>query len=195
MADPGVKKGLSLMQESFVLPKRHKVEIALHDPIWAQRAIAEARRFAEVLGPNLWRVEHFGSTSVPGLGAKPIIDLMPLVHDLERLIQERKQVETLGYLWHGEYGIEGRRLCTLTDAVGTRLVNVHFFQADSPQIERHLAFRDYLRAHPDVARDYEEEKRRAAALHPDDGNAYNEEKWEWVARTEANALAWMQGRA
>ena len=63
---------------------------------------------------------------------------------------------------HGEFGISGRRYCTLSDEAGARIVQLHFFSADSPEVQRHIAFRDYLRAHPDVAKAYENEKRRAA---------------------------------
>jgi GrpB-like predicted nucleotidyltransferase (UPF0157 family) len=180
------------MPEPFVLPSPHSVVIKPYDPLWPSRAVKEGMRLAGVLGANLCKVEHIGSTSVPGLAAKPIIDLMPLVSNLTLLDRDHAMVESLEYRWHGEYGIEGRRFCTLTNGNGERLVNVHFFQSDSPQIERHLAFRDYLRAQPEVARQYEAEKRRAAALHPGDGNAYNEEKWGWVAQTEREALKWFE---
>ena len=66
----------------------------------------------------------------------------------------------------------------------------HFFSADSPEVERHIAFRDYLRAHPATARAYEKEKRRARELHPEDSHAYTDEKAAWVRATEARALAW-----
>ena len=69
-------------------------------------------------------------------------------------------------------------------------MQLHFFSADSPQFERHIAFRDYLRAHPDVAGAYEKEKRRARDLHPDDSHAYTDEKDAWIRATEAKALAW-----
>lgn len=165
------------------------VILAPYDPEWPRMA----RRHAEslqVLGPCLATVHHIGSTSVPGLVAKPIIDLMPLVTSLAALDRERPRVEALGYEWRGEFGISGRRYCTLTDASGTRIVQLHFFQAESPEAERHIAFRDYLRAHPDVARAYEQEKRRARDLHPGDAQAYSGEKDAWIRATEAKALAW-----
>jgi GrpB-like predicted nucleotidyltransferase (UPF0157 family) len=182
------------MLESFALPIPNPLVIVPYDVSWPQRAADEAVRLSEALGTNLIKVEHIGSTSVPGLAAKPIIDLMPLVGDLAQLERDRALFESLGYRWHGEYGIEGRRFCTLSNAAGERLVNVHCFQADSPQIERHLAFRDYLRSHPGVALEYEKEKRRAAELHPRDVNAYNDEKCQWVLRTEAEALAWLRAK-
>jgi hypothetical protein len=115
---------------------------------------------------------------------------MPLVADLEELDQKRPQIERLGYGWHGEYGIAGRRYCTLCNGAGIRIVQLHFFAADSPQVLRHIAFRDYLRAHPQTARAYEVEKRRARDLHSNDSRAYTDEKAAWIKETEAKALIW-----
>lgn len=181
------------MSESLDLPIPHAVSIKPYDPTWPRRAAEESTRLAGVLGPILHKVEHIGSTSVPGLAAKPIIDLMPLVMDLGLLDRARTQVESLGYRWHGEYGIEGRRFCTVSNDSGERLLNVHCFVSNSSQVARHLAFRDYLRAHPDVALDYEKVKRQAAELHPHDVNAYNDEKSQWVLRVEAEAIQWHAG--
>jgi GrpB-like predicted nucleotidyltransferase (UPF0157 family) len=166
------------------------VVLAAYDPGWPRMAARHAKRL-RTLGPILATVHHIGSTSVPGLAAKPIIDLMPLVTALADLDRERGRIEALGYRWHGELGIPGRRYCTLADAAGTRIVQLHFFSADSPQVQRHLAFRDYLRAHPDMAGAYEREKRRARDLHPDDSHAYTDEKDAWIRKTEATALAWL----
>jgi len=156
-----------------------------------------AARFAErlrVLGPALVTVHHIGSTAVPGLVAKPIIDLMPLVTDLADLDRERWRVETLGYVWHGEFGMLGRRYCTLCNEAGIRIVQLHFFKADSPHAKRLIAFRNYLRTHPEEASAYETEKRRARNLHPNDSHAYNDEKAAWIQKTEATALIWLAGR-
>lgn len=171
------------------MPAPIPVVLAPYNPEWPRMAARHAERL-RVLGATLVAVHHIGSTSVPGLAAKPIIDLMPLVTDLADLDRERRRVEALGYDWHGELGISGRRYCTLADAAGARIVQLHFFSADSPQVERHIAFRDYLRAHPDAASAYEKEKRRARDLHPDDSHAYTDEKNAWIRATETKALAW-----
>ena len=152
-----------------------------------------AAQYAEdlrTLEPILVTVHHIGSTSVPGLAAKPIIDLMPVVIDLGDLDREHARIESLGYGWHGEFGIRGRRYCTLSNENGLRLAQLHFFQEESPQIERHLAFRDYLRAHPETAAAYEKEKRRARDLHPNDSHAYTDQKAMWIQNVEAKALQW-----
>ena len=175
------------------MPEAFPVILAAYNPDWPQMAARHAERL-RVLGPALVTVHHIGSTAVPGLAAKPIIDLMPLVTDLAGLDRERSRVEALGYKWHGELGIPERRYCTLNDVNGTRIVQLHFFEADSSQVKRHIAFRDYLRAHPETAGAYETEKRRARDLHPNDPNAYCDEKAGWIKKTEALALVWFAGQ-
>jgi GrpB-like predicted nucleotidyltransferase (UPF0157 family) len=172
-----------------VMPPPIPVVLAAYNPDWPLLADFHRTKL-RVLGPVLVVVHHIGSTAVPGLAAKPIIDLMPLVRDLDDLDMERARVETLGYAWHGAYGIPGRRYCTLCDEAGNRVVQLHLFQADSPHAVRHIAFRDYLRAHPDAACAYEAEKRRARDLFPDDSHSYGDEKSAWIKKTEAAALTW-----
>jgi GrpB-like predicted nucleotidyltransferase (UPF0157 family) len=171
------------------MPPPIPVVLFAYNPDWPRMAAAYAERL-QVLGPTLVTVHHIGSTSVPGLAAKPIIDLMPVVTSLADLDRERPRVEALGYNWYGELGISGRRYCTLSDKAGNRIVQLHCFSADSPEVERHIAFRDYLRAHPDSANAYEKEKRRARDLHPYDSHAYTDEKTAWIRDTELKALVW-----
>ena len=175
------------------MPPPIPVVLVTYDPKWPKAANRLSVRL-RALGPLLVAVHHIGSTAVPGLCAKPIVDLMPVVISLVALDQERGMLEKLGFEWHGEFGIQGRRYCTLNYADGVRIAQLHFFLADSPHIQRHLAFRDYLRAHPSLAADYEKEKKRARDLHPNDSHAYSEEKAAWVKNTEANALRWSLGR-
>jgi GrpB-like predicted nucleotidyltransferase (UPF0157 family) len=165
------------------------VILAAYNPDWPRTAATYAKRL-RVLGSNLVAVHHIGSTSVPGLIAKPIIDLIPVVDSLASLDEQRQHIEALGYQWHGEFGISGRRYCTLTDEAGVRVVQLHFFKEDSPHVERHIAFRDYLRAHPDEANSYAIEKRRARNLHPANSHAYTDEKDKWVRAAETRALIW-----
>ncbi len=171
------------------MPPPIPVFLAEYNPEWPKIAAKHAERL-RALGPILVTVHHIGSTAVPGLGAKPIIDLMPLVTVLADLDRLRYRVQALGYNWHGELGISERRYCTFSDETGSRVAQLHFFEANSSHVERHIAFRDYLRAHLHVAREYENEKRRARKLYPDDSHAYTDEKAAWIQATEARALLW-----
>jgi GrpB-like predicted nucleotidyltransferase (UPF0157 family) len=165
------------------------VVIVEHDLQWT----VKAARFScdlRALSSVVLDVHHIGSTSVLGLAAKPIIDLMPTVSNLTKFDELQLRVEALGYVYHGEFGMAGRRYCTLSNGAGNRLVQLHCFEENSPHIQRHLAFRDYLRAHPAVAKRYENEKHRAALLHADNSHAYSDEKSAWIRSVELDALAW-----
>jgi len=173
-------------------PERLPVELMPHRAEWAQMARDEAARLRDAIGKSIAiEVHHIGSTSIPGIHAKPTIDLMPLVTSLSTLDTREAAVCALGYDWRGEFGIPGRRFLTrMSDDRRKRLFNVHCFEASMPDVDRHLAFRDYMRAHPDRAKAYEAEKFRARDLHPGDALAYSQEKGAWLVAAEREALAW-----
>ena len=172
-------------------PETIPVELVADRPEWAAIAESEAARLKAALGNVLVRVHHIGSTAIPGIMAKPIVDLIPVVTDIAALDAAEQKIRKLGYSWYGEYGLEGRRFCTLTDReTGKRTVQLHCYAVGDASIPRHLAFRDYLRAHPKIAKEYEAEKIRAAARAPHDTNAYNDEKNDWIKRVERQALDW-----
>ncbi len=177
------------------MPSPIPVELHSHDPTWAECASAEATRWKDAIGPSLVVVHHIGSTAIPGIVAKPIIDLMPIFTDLAAADTARPIIEQLGYAWWGEYGLTDRRYCTFSDEnTGRRRMQAHCYAADSPAIERHLAFRDYLRSNPALARTYAEEKQRCCNLHPLDSHAYTDCKSDWIRRTEVEAVKWYTAR-
>src|SRR5688572_16585615 len=88
-----------------------RFELLHHDPEWALIAEREAIRIERALGDSLLQIEHIGSTSIPGIRAKPIIDLMPIVTSFTALDCQRDLLESLGYEWRGEFGFPGRRYC------------------------------------------------------------------------------------
>ena len=166
-----------------------------HSKHWAHLAEAEIARLTDLSAGAFSAIHHIGSTSIPGIVAKPIVDLLAEAFSLEVLDAAEPRFTDAGYLWLGEFGIAGRRYLRRDAPVsGERLVHLHAFAAGSDEIARHLAFRDYLRAHPDVASAYEAEKRRAAALHPLDSWAYTDEKEAWIKATERRALKWWRAR-
>lgn len=164
------------------------VHLVDYDPRWQQLA-AIYMRLLDPVGDVLVARHHIGSTAVPGLLSKPVIDIMPIATNLDALDARRGEVEALGLGWHGEFGVDGRRFCTLADDAGLRLANFHFYARGSPHARRHLAFRDYLRTHPKIAAEYSREKLRSQAIYPDNSVAYSGEKGAWIRTVEAAALA------
>jgi len=167
------------------------VELVPHRDEWAALAKAESAKIAGILGDNLIIAHHVGSTAIPNIMAKPIVDLMPMVKDIAKVDAKERTFHDLGYRWHGEFGLKGRRFCTKADPKsGKRIFQLHIFQEPNESAHRILAFRDYMRAHPLAAKAYEMEKIRAATLQPTDTTKYNAEKNDWIKRAEADALAW-----
>jgi len=171
------------------MPPPIRVELLPHDPSWAGRARDESVLLHAALGDTVLAVHHVGSTAIPGIHAKPILDLMPVVRTLPALDARRGALEALGYAWWGELGLPGRRYCSKDDPhTGRRRVQLHAYAEGAQDIARHLAFRDFLRRHPDVAAEYDREKLRCQCLHPLDSHAYGDCKSAWIREVEARAL-------
>jgi GrpB-like predicted nucleotidyltransferase (UPF0157 family) len=167
-----------------------KVRVVPPDPGWPAEFAAEAGRVRAALGGMTAAVHHIGSTAVPGLWAKPIIDLLLEVEALEALDARAPALTGLGYEALGEFGIPGRRYFRKNSAAGVRTHQIHAFARGGAEGERHLAFRDYLIAHPEVARAYGRLKQRLAAAHPDDLEAYMDGKDPFIKEHEAKAVRW-----
>jgi len=179
-----------------VEPERLPVELVPHRAEWAAMARAEALRLENAIGGGIAiEIHHIGSTSIPGIHAKPTIDLMPLVTSLGALDTRERALCALGYEWRGEFGIPGRRFLTMmAGEPRKRLFNVHCFESAMPDVDRHLAFRDYMRNFPDRAKAYEAEKFRARDAQPHDTLAYSQEKGPWIVAAEREALIWYRSR-
>lgn len=165
------------------------VVVLPYNPAWPGAFAKEAASLRHALGDLIGALDHIGSTSVPGLAAKPIIDMLLEVPELGALDRGSRVVEALGYEVMGAYGIEGRRYFRKTDAQGVRTHQIHAFQSGSLRLLRHLAFRDYLRAHPVVAAEYGAHKVTLAAACAN-AQAYMDGKDAFVKLVEADALAW-----
>lgn len=173
--------------EPILRGQGRKVEVVPYDPAWPRLFEAEAASLTALLGEELVSIHHIGSTSVPGLAAKPIIDMLPVVRDIERIDDLNDVLLATGYVPKGENGIPGRRFFT-KDVAGARRVHVHAFAAGHPEIARHLDFVAYLRAHPADAHAYADLKAELARRFPNDTAGYTDAKSEFIRTIDARAL-------
>ena len=158
-----------------------------HDPNWRQEFENEAKRIADALESNVMDVHHIGSTAIPDIYAKPVVDILLVVSSHADLDAKKAAMEALGYEAFGEFGIPTRRYFRKDNAEGDRTHQVHAFEAGSPQIARHLAFRDHMIAHPEAAQEYSGLKQKLAAEHPDDIEAYMDGKDTFIQEIDRRA--------
>lgn len=151
--------------------------LAAPHPKWGQAFEDEASRIRAAVGADVLAVEHYGSTSVPGLSAKPIIDLLIGVADLSVADRHAQAMIALGYDDAGNGGVEGHRIFG-KGAARTHLA--HFVVHDGPEWIATLRFRDMLRADAGLRAAYEELKIRLVTEHPTDRAAYTAGKSKFI---------------
>ena len=171
-----------------------QIVVTAYDPDWPKRFERERDLLTAVLHDELAAVHHIGSTAVSNLWAKPIIDLLAEAYEIDRIDGCNDAMVAAGYLPKGENGLPGRRFF-LRGTEEQRLAHVHIFQVGHPDIMRHLALRDYLRAHPAARQEYGAMKRALAGRYPTDADGYVAGKDALVKALERQALSWCTARA
>jgi GrpB-like predicted nucleotidyltransferase (UPF0157 family) len=168
------------------------LEIVPADPAWHALFASEAARLQRALGPLALRIDHVGSTSVPGLAAKPVIDIQISVAQLDALEPLCRALAPLGY-HHLSHPHDAHYPCFHRPAAWPHSHHIHFCTPGSMEERRHLALPSYLRAHPEVARAYAEEKLRLAprfdAASTGSRNAYADAKGAFLEPVIQRALA------
>jgi len=157
-----------------------------YDPDWGHSYEALRHNLSALLGRRAIDIQHVGSTSIRGVAAKPILDVDVLI-DRRAWSAVLELLCSAGYEHQGDLGIAGREAF----AAPPTAIAHHLYVCISgtPEWNRHLRFRDYLRLHPDVAADYVRLKRRLAVTHRDDRAAYTAAKSEFVEQVLAAAEA------
>ncbi|HEY0071225.1 MAG TPA: GrpB family protein [Chloroflexia bacterium] len=166
------------------------IELHPHNPEWAAYFDEGKQVLSAVLGEYALDMQHVGSTSIPGIKAKPVVDIDVAIEHYPLPDEVLAAVEALGYTYWGEFGIPHRHLFSRRD--GPVGYNVHINELANDEFQRHVLFRDYMRAHPDAAREYEALKLELAARH-DVVNLYAGDKSEFVQGILAKARLWQQG--
>ncbi|APQ95415.1 GrpB family protein [Clostridium botulinum] len=164
-----------------------KIQVVHYNPKWEKMFYDEASKIRDIIKEKEVAVIHIGSTSVPDLKAKPIIDILLVVQDINSLDKNIKEFNKLGYEAMGEFGLPGRRY--FRKGGDNRTHQIHAYQFDNiSEIQRHISFRNYLRKHRDIAEEYGDIKESLAKKYPNDTNGYCDGKDLFVKKVEAKAL-------
>ena len=169
------------------------IRVVPHEPHWARLFAEEAELLRAVFGDQLVAIHHIGSTAIPSTSAKPIIDILMEVRDIDKVDGFNGSMRRLGYEPKGEFGIPGRRYFRRGSS-RARTHHVHAFQTGHPEVERHLAFRDYLIAHPPQAQAYGRLKEMLAQQCAKDRESYTNLKSGFIEEMDRRARAWRDPR-
>lgn len=138
------------------------IELSEYNPEWSIMFTNVATEIKSILQENCLEIHHIGSTAIPSIYAKPIIDVLPIVKNISLVDSLNHKFEALGYVCMGEYGILGRRFYWKSKIKRTH--NIHLFEQESPEILRHTSFKDFMLAHDDYAQAYSLIKRGLAEV-------------------------------
>ena len=171
--------------------QENKLEVVPYDPGWPAAFEAEAIRLRTALGALALRIDHNGSTSIPGLGAKPIIDIQVSVATLQPIAAYGERLQAIGYV-HVPHPDDSFCPFFHRPSRWPHTHHVHLVQAGGAEERRTLAFRDYLREHPDAAREYEQLKRdlamQLAPIDRESRETYARAKTDFIEQIVAMAL-------
>ena len=158
---------------------RHVVVLP-YDEAWERDFEKISSEIMDALGNLALRIEHVGSTAVPGLSAKPIIDIDVVIKDRSELDTVISALSRTGYTHRGDLGITGREAFSYEGKEHLQKHHLYVCAQDSAELKRHTAFRDYLRSHPDAVREYSRIKEEGARLYPYDIDKYIEHKSPFI---------------
>ena len=160
---------------------KHVVELPYHKH-WARDFCEIKSEIQEALDQLALAIEHVGSTSVHGLSSKPIIDIDVVIKDYSMLDAVISALERIDYHHEGNLGIAGREAFKYEGKTYLRKHNLYVCPRDSEELKRHIAFREYLRSHPEAVCEYSRIKEEGAALYPFDIEKYIEHKSPFIEK-------------
>lgn len=162
--------------------RRKKIIVLPYNPAWKDAFEEIKGEIEAALGDLILGVEHVGSTSVEGLSAKPCIDVDVVIADYSVFAEVVRRLEAIGYSHEGDLGIRDREAFRYSDKPHLLAHHLYVCPRDSRELHRHITFRDFLRSHPEAAKQYGQVKERAAQLFPEDMDQYIAYKSPCIAR-------------
>lgn len=175
--------------------KKRKYAFLEYQPEWVDE-FEELKVFLQgVFGESALSIEHIGSTSIPGMAAKPVIDVLVTVEDIAGLSEDHKAaMGRSGYVGAAEYIAPHTYIFWKEDEQGAKTCNIHICEKGAPKEKQFIAKRDYFRAHPEIAQEYSDLKRQNNQKFPNDYPAYREAKAPFLQEIEQEAYTWWENR-
>ncbi len=168
------------------------VEVVPYDKIWPAMFLEEKEKIRGILNDEVLGIHHIGSTAIPGMDSKPTIDILVVVRKIGEVDGYNAPMAGIGYVAMGEYGIAGRRF--FHKGADRRTHHLHIFEVGSPEIDRHLRFRDFMMSHPVEAAEYAHLKKGLASRFRSDIDSYCDGKDAFIKGIDAKAEAWAKDR-
>lgn len=171
--------------------KHRPYEPKEYDPNWKEKFREYAKRLKPIIGDNLIEIEHMGSTSIEGMFAKPQIDILVVVKDLDEIETIYDKFVKDGFVPRGrEYVGIGDEYVTLDDSNGKRLASIHIFEEGHPAIEEDRLFRSYIASHEEDKQLYMQTKKDLYAKYKDNYEGYDTGKADVINKIKERARKW-----
>jgi len=169
--------------------KNRPYDIVPYDASWPAQFEKEAATLKSILGDEAIAIHHVGSTAIPGISAKPYIDVLVVVEDLKKVLEYYESMKAAGYLPKGNYTGIGEEFFVI-EQNGSWVRNIHVLSEGNPGIDAMLDFRDYLRKHMDDSKAYEDLKVELKQKYPNDYNDYKMQKDIFIKSLKEKVVAW-----
>lgn len=173
---------------------KRKYHLETYDPAWINRFEAIKVFLQSVFKDKAIKIEHVGSTSIPGMKAKPIIDALIVVEKIEDFTKQKEVMTAAGYEWGENYIAPNTLIFYKTADDGSKTENIHVCEAGSPKERQFLVMRDYFRTHPEKAKEYSDVKEQSYFANPDDYPAYRKAKSPFLQQMEQEAYLWEENK-
>jgi GrpB-like predicted nucleotidyltransferase (UPF0157 family) len=175
-------------KRNFSKTEKRRVEVVSYNSNWKEMYKEESEKIKNILSDIIIDIHHIGSTAIPEIKAKPVIDILVEVKDIETVDRYNHKMEEFGYEVMGEYGIPKRRF--FKKGGNKRTHHIHIFQVGNEEIERHINFKEYLIAHQDKAREYSKLKEELINKYSYDIESYTRGKNDFIKEIDRKAKLW-----
>jgi GrpB-like predicted nucleotidyltransferase (UPF0157 family) len=169
---------------------KRKYSLSEYDPNWVNKFNLIKEFLLSVFGDKAIKIEHVGSTSIPGMKAKPLIDILVVVEKMEDFSLQKEQMIKAGYEWGENYIAPNTLIFFKLGTDGDKLENIHVCQSGAPKERQFLIMRDYFRLHPRKAKEYSDLKEKNVKLHPEDYPMYRALKAPFLENMEVESYIW-----